>query len=272
MVRITTDDGITLVAEARGDASLPPVVLVHAFPTNHAAWAPQVAALEGRARTIAYDVRGFGRSDAPEDPAAYGQDRSVADLLAVLDHFGIGRAVLCGLSMGGNIVLNFAFAHPERVSRLVISGTGSGTGNHADFAAMVEGWARIAETEGIEAFAETVMRAPIFAEYADRGPKERAHMRALATAGTARGIAHTCRRVLMARPTMDTLVPKLARMTCPTTVVVGARDEAVMVASRLMAETIPGARWIEVPDTGHFNSLERPEVLNRLLLDLVEGL
>lgn len=272
MIPVTTDDGLTLAAETGGAADGPTVVFVHAFPTNRTIWRPQIAALPARARWIAYDVRGFGQSDAPDDPGLYGQDRSVADLLCVLDHFGVDQALLCGLSMGGNIVLNFAFAHPERVAALVISGTGSGTGNHADFVRMVEAWAVAAESRGLEAFAEAAMAAPIFAEYTDRGAAEHRHMHDLIFSSQVAGVVNSCRRVLAVRPVIDTLKPKLATLRRPTVVVTGARDEAVMLASAIMAETIPGARYVEVPETGHFNNLESPAALDAVLADLLERL
>jgi pimeloyl-ACP methyl ester carboxylesterase len=272
MFRVVTDDGVALAGDSAGSGELPPVVFVHAFPTNRSIWQAQRHALEGRARTIAYDVRGFGGSDAPDDAAAYGQDRSVADLLCLLDDLGIERALLCGLSMGGNIVLNFALAHPGRVTALIISGTGSGTGNQAAFMDLVEGWAATAEREGMDAFAAAVMAHPIFGSYAERGEAERRHLHALITGNRVAGVAHTCRRVLARRPTIDVLAPRLATLSCPTSIVVGARDDAVMAAARIMAQTIPGARYLCVPDTGHFNNIEAPAALNGVLLAHLEAL
>ena len=272
MFSAVTDDGVILAGKVTGPDDAPPVIFIHAFPTNRTIWQAQVAALSGRARTITYDVRGFGQSQAPGNADAYGQDRSVADLLAVLDHLGIERALLCGLSMGGNIALNFALRHPGRVAALVISGTGSGTGNQAEFIALVESWAGTAEKDGMDAFAEAIMAQPIFASYAGRGAAERRHLHDLITANSVAGVAHTCRRVLAGRPPIDALVPGLRRLACPTTVVVGANDAAVMTASRIMAETIPGARFLCVPGCGHFNNIEHPAALNGVLLGHLEGL
>ncbi|WP_324695955.1 alpha/beta fold hydrolase [Novosphingobium aerophilum] len=93
-----------------------PLVLVHGFGGSRHDWEPIVAALPADLPLIAYDQRGFGDSTgAPGVPFSHSDD-----LLALLDTLGIARADLCGLSLGGGTVLNFALNHPECVRRLVL--------------------------------------------------------------------------------------------------------------------------------------------------------
>ena len=120
-------NGIKLYYEEAGTGS--PLIWVHGFGCGIRSWDPQVERLSNSCRVITYDVRGFGISDAPESAAAYSQAISVADLAALIEHLGIERAVIGGLSMGGNIALNFAIAHPQRVSALIIADTGAGSDN-----------------------------------------------------------------------------------------------------------------------------------------------
>ena len=75
------------------------------------------------------------------DPAAYSQAISVADLRALLEHLKIRRAAVGGLSMGGNIALNFALAHPDIVTALIVADTGAGSDDAADWVATVHGLA-----------------------------------------------------------------------------------------------------------------------------------
>src|SRR2546426_1158022 len=126
-------NGVSLYYEVAGRGA--PLVLVHGFACGIRSWDPQVRALSRYRRVIAYDVRGHGLSDAPPEAAAYSQATSVADLHALLAHLKIGRAVVGGLSMGGNIALNFALAHPAMVSALIVADTGAGSEAAGDWAA-----------------------------------------------------------------------------------------------------------------------------------------
>jgi pimeloyl-ACP methyl ester carboxylesterase len=110
MPRVAVDD-VSLHYEEAGAG--PPLLLIHAFPVGRRMWEPQMAALAQRHRVIAYDVRGFGLSDAPRDPASYSQALSVEDAHALLETLGAAPAAVCGLSMGGNIALNLALAYPQ---------------------------------------------------------------------------------------------------------------------------------------------------------------
>src|SRR5579885_3045320 len=102
-----TINGITLAWTDEGQGL--PVVLLHAFPMNRRMWEPQVRALRARHRVIAVDLRGHGGSDAPL--WRYSMDEFADDVAGLLDHLGIERAVLVGLSMGGYILFAFWRRH-----------------------------------------------------------------------------------------------------------------------------------------------------------------
>ena len=261
-------DGVKLHYDIAG-AAVRHLVLVHAYPTNRTMWAPQIEALARVRTVVAYDVRGFGLSDAPDRPDAYSQERSIADLLALVDALGQTQIDLCGLSMGGNIALNFTLAHPARVSALVVSGTGAGSDDAATFARTTNAWADAAEQVGIDAFADVILANPIFTEYTDRGARERAHLRRLITSNTVAGVAHTARQVLAKRPTINSLAPRLQQLAVPALIVTGEKDVACTRPAEVMKAALPNSRVAVIPDTGHFNNLEQPESLNRLLLDFL---
>src|SRR5579863_6410899 len=102
----------------------PPVVWSHGFLMDHEMFAPQVSALAGEFRCVTWDERGFGRTPA-EGPFTYWD--SAADVLALLSHLDIERAVLGGMSQGGFISLRAALLAPERVTGLVLIDTQAGT-------------------------------------------------------------------------------------------------------------------------------------------------
>jgi 3-oxoadipate enol-lactonase len=96
-----------------------PLVLVHADWTDSRVWTPLMGLLSRRYRVIRYDLRGFGRSPAPEVPFT-----RLGDLRAVLDHFGIARAAIVSHSGAGGPALGLALADPERVSALALVAPG----------------------------------------------------------------------------------------------------------------------------------------------------
>src|ERR1039457_6071201 len=123
MPAIVIDDGVTLHAEETGAGA--PLVFIHEFAGDHRSWEPQVRYFSAAYRCVTYAARGYPPSDVPTDPAAYSQDRAVADAIAVLDGLGIARANVVGLSMGGFTALHLALNHPDRVISAVVAGAGA---------------------------------------------------------------------------------------------------------------------------------------------------
>jgi non-heme chloroperoxidase len=104
-------DAVRLHVEDSGGSGRP-VVLIHGWPLSAEAWKPQVSALrEAGYRVVAYDRRGFGRSDKPE--SGYGYDTLADDLQRVMDQCGLQDATLVGFSMGGGEVARYVARHGE---------------------------------------------------------------------------------------------------------------------------------------------------------------
>ena len=110
-------DGTRIAYEDSGSAAAPPLVLLHGLGEGAASWAAVVPRLAERHRVLALDLRGHGASDWP---GSYALERMRDDVVGVLDALGLGEVVLVGHSMGGVVAYLVAFAHPERVSRLVV--------------------------------------------------------------------------------------------------------------------------------------------------------
>jgi pimeloyl-ACP methyl ester carboxylesterase len=263
-------DGVDIHYDVSGSGART-LVLAHAYPTNRNLWAPQVEALARDRTVVAYDLRGFGLSGAPDDAQAYSPQRSVDDLLALVDQLGAPRVDLCGLSMGGNVALNFALAHPHRVSSLIVSGTGAGSDDMSVFAKTTNAWADAAERGGMEAFADAIAAHPIFAEYGDRGSAQQARLRELILANSVPGVAHTAREVLAKRKSINALVPRLRECPVRTLVVIGEKDVACVAPAQAMTSAIPDSRFASIPGTGHFNNLEEPAWLNDLMLEFLDA-
>jgi 3-oxoadipate enol-lactonase len=107
-------------------SSTEPLVLLHGFTGSVAQWSEARPLLAAEHRVITYDLRGHGRTEAPEDLAVYSMDAYAADLRDLLDHLGIDRAHILGSAFGGMVALEFALHSPERVRTLILSDTSAG--------------------------------------------------------------------------------------------------------------------------------------------------
>jgi 3-oxoadipate enol-lactonase len=115
--QIVRSNGVNLATIVDGDEGRPWMVLMNSLGATAGSWDAQVAALTRTHRLLRYDARGHGRSAAP--PGPYGFDDLMADTIGLMDHFGIARADLLGLSLGGMTALGLAIEHGDRVNRVI---------------------------------------------------------------------------------------------------------------------------------------------------------
>jgi pimeloyl-ACP methyl ester carboxylesterase len=238
-------NGIDLYYKDHGTGA--PVVLMHGYSDTSQAWRPQIEALGSRYRLVTLDMRGHGRTVAPDDPEAYSEAHVVADLSALLRHLGIARAVIGGLSLGGYMSLRFYLAHPEVVRALVLCDTGPGYRN----AEAREDWNRRA-----------------FARAEDLEARGLAALRHNAGHTSATGLARAARGMLAQfdSAAIDVL-PKIA---VPTLVIVGSEDKPFLGATEYMARKIGGARRVVIDGAGHVANVDRPEPFNAALLAFLD--
>ena len=113
-------DGISIGYDDEGEGD--PLVLVHGHPFNRSMWRPQIDTFSRAGwRVVAADLRGYGESAVV--PGKTPLDRFASDIANLLDHLGMKQVVLGGLSMGGQIVMEFHRLYPERVRGLLLADT-----------------------------------------------------------------------------------------------------------------------------------------------------
>jgi pimeloyl-ACP methyl ester carboxylesterase len=225
-----------------------PVLLSHGFAASSLMWRPNAGALAAGRPVIAWDLRGHGRSGAPDDPAVYSQEASVADMAAVLDACGISRVVAGGLSLGGYLSLAFWLACPDRVAGLVLCDTGPGFRSDE---------ARQRWNDRALAQAERLQRGGMAAVGDSPETRAAGHRSAL-------GLAHAARGMLTQRD--GSVIGSLASITVPVLVLVGARDQPFLAAAEYMAAKIPGAVHAVIPDAGHASNIDQPDLFNQQVL------
>jgi pimeloyl-ACP methyl ester carboxylesterase len=261
--------GVKLYYEETGGGT--PLIFVHEFAGDHRSWHLQVRFLARRYRCIAFSARGYPPSDVPTDPAAYSQQQAVDDIKGVLDHLGIARAHVCGLSMGGYATLIFGLCYPDRALSLTVAGCGYGS-----VAADREGFrrdsdlvARRLESEGMAKVADFYGRGPTRVQFMDKDPRGWQEFYDQLASGSATGHALTLRGVQMSRPSVFELRERMERLEVPTLVVTGDEDEPCLEPALLMKRAIPAAGLVVIPRSGHTINLEEPETFNRALLDFL---
>ncbi len=240
------------------DADAPWLVFSNSLLTDLTVWDDQMAALAASYRILRYDQRGHGGSAVPAAPASF--DQLGGDVLALLDHLGIGRCTFVGLSMGVPTALWLARYHPQRIARLVLV---DGQAQTADSgAAAWEERIAFARDKGMEALAEATLGrwfAPAFMA----GPGG-ARMWQMVTATPLGGFV-ACARALQSYAFADVL-PGIA---VPALLVAGARDGAMPRTMAAMSEIIPGAVMREIPDAGHIPPVEQAEAFTAILLSFL---
>ncbi|CAN5489158.1 epoxide hydrolase EphM [soil metagenome] len=120
MQRVDLSTGVTLDVAVAGDPASPPIIFLHGFPESHRTWRHQIPDLARDHFVLAPDQRGYARSSKPAAVSDYTPDKIVGDLIALADHFGIGRFTLVGHDWGGAIAWMAALIRPDRVAKLII--------------------------------------------------------------------------------------------------------------------------------------------------------
>jgi pimeloyl-ACP methyl ester carboxylesterase len=264
----TTDDGVKLYYEETGSGT--PLLFIHEFAGDYRSWELQVREFSRRYRCVAYNARGYPPSDVPDHTEAYSQARAVADAVAVLDHLGIDKAHVVGLSMGGFCTLHLGLRHPDRARSLVVAGCGYGAQpDKIDrFRSESEANARTFDVDPAAAAAAYAL-GPARVQFQNKDPRGWAEFVQQLSQHSGPGSAHTLRGVQMRRPSLYELTAELAEMRVPTLVVTGDEDEGSLDPDLMLKRTIPSAALAVLPRTGHACNLEEPRQFNRLVQDFI---
>ncbi len=246
-------DGVNIHYEVHGSG--PVLILTHGYSSTSAMWQGQIEALSKAHTLVLWDMRGHGQSDYPDDPAAYSEALTVADMAALLDTVGADKAIVGGLSLGGYMSLAFYRAHPARVSALLIIDTGPGF--KKDDAR--DSWNKRAHetADRFERDGLAVLKA------ASRERSTVSHR-------DASGLARAARGMLTQRDAR--VIDLLPNIRVPALVVVGADDAPFLAASDYMAAKIPGATKVVIPTAGHAVNIDQPQAFIAAVLPFLDGL
>jgi 3-oxoadipate enol-lactonase len=253
-------DGGALAWESVGDG--PDVVLLHPGLWDMRVWDEQFSVFSRTYRVLRLDLRGYGRSSRPEPGRPYSH---VDDLAAIMDATGVGRAALVGNSLGGRVAVDFALTHPKRVIALVLA------------AANVGGFEETEEEAA--AYADLEREIERAAQTGDAGGAMELELSVWATSlgmedpagARIRGIAYDNLHVITmdesGESRLDDAFGRLPEIGAPTLVLPADHDPPVFRRlSDEVAQRIPNARFVQIPDTDHVIPVRRPDEFNRVVM------
>ena len=243
-----------------GAAGLPVLVLSHSIGTDHAMWAPQVAALLPYFQVLRYDTRGHGASDAPK--GAYSIELLGRDALGLADMLKIDRFAFCGLSLGGAIGQWLGFHAAGRLTALILANTSPQFGPRSNWETRI----KMVNEGGMAAIVDMVMQRFFSAETLARSDGSANSIKHLLLATDPAGYAGCC----AALRDVDNR-QSLGQIRVPTLVISGDRDVSTPWEghSEILAREIPGAQAVRLP-AAHLSNLERPQSFTAALLDFLQ--
>jgi 3-oxoadipate enol-lactonase len=253
------DQGARIHYEIEGPEDGPVLLLSNSLGTDLGMWSPQMPSLAARYRVLRYDSRGHGRSEAPSGP--YTIDMLGQDAVAVFDAAGVERVLFCGLSKGGMVGQWLGVNAPDRVGRLVLANT-------AAFIGAPEVWNQRIETvraQGMAAIVPGVIDRWFTKPFQERAPDSVARIRDMLLATDPGGYTACCAAVrdMGQRQTIGAI-------SVPTLVIAGRHDLATSPEQgRLIADTVPGARFLEL-DAAHLSNIQAEAAFTHALLDFLD--
>jgi pimeloyl-ACP methyl ester carboxylesterase len=255
---------IEIYYEVHGDGPQT-LVMIRGLGSNLTAWYEQTPEFACHFRTVVFDNRGAGRTDKPDAP--YSIRQMADDTAGLMEALGIRRAALLGISMGGMIAQEFALAHQERLSCLILGctnfgGSGIARADANVVAAVVAGEKANAEQRKLQTQAafcdETIASKPGVID-----KHNRVRMQYLIP-------PFSFMRQVAAIGQFD-VSARLGEIRVPTLVLAGSGDRLVPPAnSRMLVQRIPGAALRELPG-GHLFMIEYPSEFNSAVIEFVKA-
>jgi pimeloyl-ACP methyl ester carboxylesterase len=255
-------NGQTLYFESHGEG--PPLVLVMGIGYDATLWGlHQVPTLSRHYRVIAFDNRDAGRSSRAA--GAYTIADMADDVAGLLDALDIERAHVLGISMGGMIAQEFAIRHPDRLDRLILTGTGAANARAKFDPILTWDFVKSKDEEGMSFAAQQF--SWLFSDGFLRNHDAVDQTLQMLSANEHPLDAAAFHRQASAYIQHDTL-DRLGQISAPTLVVAGERDRLTPPwICREVAAGIPDARFrlVDGPGSSHVLPLERPEEFNELV-------
>lgn len=251
-------NGITICYDDAGTGNVP-IIFIHGFPFNKSTWQGQLESLSATHRVICYDIRGFGKSEKGNEKLTIGLFAD--DLIRFMDALEIKKSVICGLSMGGYIVLNAINRYPERFEAVILCDTQCIADSLEAKEKRMKSIKKI-EEGGLTEFSESFTKV-IFCN------------QSVASKGNA---IKAIQNIIISTPTetiIDTLKALAQRwemcstvkeISVPALIICGKEDAVTpLPQSELLHTSISNSELHIIENAGHMSNVEQPKQFNMLL-------
>lgn len=243
-----------------------PILFIHGFPFDKSMWQPQLDALKDQHRVIAYDIRGFGKTDAGTENINI--TLFADDLIKFMDTLQIKKAIVCGLSMGGYIVLNAVSRYPQRFEAILLCDTQC----IADSAEQKEKRYRTIEQieqKGVEEYADNFVKS-VFCEDSLNYKKHEVEKIRNTILNTTK---ETITKTLQALAQRQETCYSLPEIRIPALILCGRQDTVTpVIQSEYLYEHIAHSTLYTIDMAGHMSNIEQPEQFNNHLYNFVSEL
>lgn len=248
-------NGVTLHYQVIGaPEDKPTLVFANSLGSDFRIWRDVIVRFVGEASIITYDKRGHGLSDLGDSQT---MDDHVADLAALLDHLGQQHAIICGLSVGGQIAQGLYHERPDLVGALILCNTGLKVGTPELWNMRIEA----VEAKGIAAISDDILARWFTKNFHEERKSELQGYANMLTRSPAKGYQGTCAAL------RDTDLTALAgNIDVPTICIAGDQDGSTPPAVvREMAHAIPNAFYEEIRSCAHIPCVEQPDLLSEIM-------
>ncbi len=236
-----------------------PVIFIHGFPFDKSSWEPQITFLKTKHRVIAYDIRGFGKSTTNDIGESI--NLFADDLIGFMDSLKIGKAIICGLSMGGYIALNVISRFPERFEAIILCDTQCIADSTEAKEKRKQTIAQI-NGGGLDLFTDTFLKN-IFCRNTLENKKEIVDkIRKIILSTSTKVITGTLRALALREESCS----KLEEIKVPALIICGKEDIITPPAqAEFLNSKIKNSVIHIIDKAGHMSNLEQPDVFNKHL-------
>ena len=243
-----------------------PIIFLHGFPFDKTMWDGQLEFLKSSFRSIAFDLRGFGKST--DETSKLSMSVFVDDLIQFMDELQIDKATICGLSMGGYIALHAIRRFPERFEALIladtqcIADTAEANGNR--FKAIEK-----IESDGVFDFNDGFIKKVFHKDSIENKKELVEDIRNVIFSNS----EHVMIQGLKAIAERSETCSILDKINVPTLILCGREDEVTpLFQSEKMFASIKGSLLSVIDHAGHVSNLEQPDTFNKYLLSFLTSI
>ena len=237
----------------------PAMMLIHGYPLSGELFAKNRAALSRRYTVVTPDLRGFGSSTTPDSKG--GVELYAKDMLAVMDHLNIRRAIIGGMSMGGPVVFEMYREAPQRFRGMILIDSNAAPANDVE-KAQWPGFGKQARNNGVASMIPVLMPQMLTTKTRMGNPALVAFVGGIVKKGSVNA-AVAGGDTLAGRPDSR---PTLAGVKVPVLIVEGVDDPLYPVElQKMMQKSRPGTTLALVPGAAHAAIIEKPEACNRAI-------